>query len=94
MKTWKTDRTITDIKKDRYGNKIGLHNKYPVRWQNGKWYLIHQLNVLKKYDLKDIPKDFQIHHIDKDETNFKFENLIIVHKKDHNKIHKLMRQLK
>jgi hypothetical protein len=94
MVSWKTDKTITDIKKDRKGFTVGLHNKYPVIKLKGLWYLKHQLNVLTKYKLKKIPKDFRIHHIDKDHLNFRFENLILIHKKDHDKIHSKKDKLK
>ena len=93
MITWKTDRTITNIKKNRYGNREGLHNGYPVIEIKDGWRLIHQLNALKKYELEDIPKGFQVHHLDRDKKNFKFENLVIVHKKDHRVIHKMMKDL-
>jgi len=42
----------------------------------------------KKYGYKKIPKGFVIHHIDKDKTNNQYYNLIILHKKDHKRIHK------
>lgn len=36
-----------------------------------------------------IPQDFQIHHIDEDTHNNNFENLMIVYKSDHPKLHKV-----
>jgi len=96
-----TDKTISNISTIPYMKgtiTVGLNNKnYPVRKIKGKWYLQHQLVALNKYNLKAIPKDFEIHHInpEKKKKNFNHpDNLIIVHKNDHNNIHKLMRKLK
>jgi hypothetical protein len=96
-----TDKTISNIKtvncwKGKY--RTGINNRgYPViDIKKGEWNLTHQINALDKYDLDDIPNDFHIHHINpnKKDKNFNHpDNLIIVHKKDHHNIHKLMRKL-
>jgi hypothetical protein len=94
MKSWKTDKTITNIKTmKRTGQRYGLKSGYTVWEIKDRWYLAHLLIARKKYGLEDIPAGFQVHHIDGVRTNFKKENLIIVHKKDHRVIHKLMKDL-
>ncbi len=41
----------------------------------------------KKYGYKKISKDFVIHHIDGNKDNNQYWNLILLHKKDHRRIH-------
>lgn len=41
--------------------------------------------------LRTVPDDFEIHHIDEDRYNDSFDNLVALHKMDHEKIHALRR---
>lgn len=34
-----------------------------------------------------IPANFEVHHMDQDETNNSWENLLCIHKSDHRKLH-------
>lgn len=53
----------------------------------GKKKTIHTRVAEKKYKLDIIPKDFEIHHIDGDKNNNQYYNLIMLHKKDHRRVH-------
>jgi len=46
---------------------------------------IHVRVAEKKYG--NIPKDFVVHHIDGDKNNNQYNNLILLHKKDHRRVH-------
>jgi len=48
---------------------------------------IHSRVGEKKYGFDKIPADFVIHHIDSDKNNNQYYNLILLHKKDHRRIH-------
>ena len=96
MISWKTDKTITDIRIRNFKGKkyrYGLHNGYPVKEIKGRWYLRHLLVARLKYELDEMPKGFHVHHIDGVKEHFNEDNLIIIHKKDHRVIHKLMKNL-
>ena len=41
----------------------------------------------KKYKFDKIPAGFVIHHIDEDKNNNQYYNLILLHKKDHRRVH-------
>ncbi len=58
---------------------------YPFFKQNGKKIRAHSRVAQKKYG--DIPKDFVVHHIDWDKSHSWASNLILLHRKDHNRIH-------
>lgn len=64
----------------KWGRQAYIDNK-------GKVKLIHQRVVEKKYKLKEIPKGFIVHHIDENKDNNKPSNLILIHKKDHYRLH-------
>jgi len=53
-----------------------------------KWVWTHRRTARNKYKLEKIPKGFVVHHIDRVTTNNKKDNLIILHEKDHKKLHK------
>jgi len=55
--------------------------------EDGKKKTIHSRMGEKKYGYEKIPKNFHIHHIDGDKNNNQYHNLIILHKKDHARIH-------
>ena len=61
-------------------------NGYPYYKKDGKKIWVHRRVAEKKYG--KIPKDFVVHHIDKNKINNFRSNLIILHKKDHNRLHK------
>jgi hypothetical protein len=51
-----------------------------------KWIYTHRKVAKKKYG--DLPKkDFHVHHIDGNRKNNKPDNLILLHKKDHRRVH-------
>lgn len=66
------------IKKWGYGGYITKDNKKKTT---------HSRIGEKKYKYDKIPKDFVIHHIDEDKKNNQYYNLILLHKKDHRRIH-------
>ena len=72
------------IKKKRLIGKTKAGYLYEI--VNGRKVLIHQQIGKEKYG--EIPKGFHIHHIDKDKTNNKRGNLILLHRKDHYRLHK------
>jgi hypothetical protein len=55
--------------------------------EDGGKKTIHSRIGEKKYKFDKIPKDFVIHHIDGDKDNNQYFNLILLHKKDHYRIH-------
>ncbi|MBN1645018.1 HNH endonuclease [Candidatus Woesearchaeota archaeon] len=65
--------------------KKGDYQAYKT--QDGKKKTIHSRVGEKKYDYDKIPADFVIHHIDGDKNNNQYYNLILLHKKDHRRIH-------
>ena len=54
---------------------------------DGKKKTVHSRVGEKKYGYDKIPKDFEIHHIDGDKNNNQYYNLILLHKKDHRRVH-------
>ena len=48
---------------------------------------IHSRIGEKKYGFEKIPPNFVIHHIDGNKDNNQYYNLILLHKKDHKRIH-------
>jgi hypothetical protein len=75
------------IKVRMYGHE---GNQYQQFYSNKekKWMFSHIRAAQKKYfSGENIPKDFQVHHIDKDRENNKKENLILLHVKDHRELH-------
>ena len=48
---------------------------------------IHYRIGEKKYSYDKIPANFVIHHIDGNKDNNQYFNLILLHKKDHRRIH-------
>lgn len=53
--------------------------------KDGKKINVHKRVAEKKYG--KIPKDFVIHHIDGNKNNNRPANLILLHKKDHARLH-------
>jgi hypothetical protein len=62
-------------------------NQYQQYYDNKekKWIFTHRKVAQKKYG--ELPKGFEIHHIDKNRENNRSDNLIILHKKDHKRLH-------
>lgn len=54
---------------------------------DGKIKTVHSRIGEKKYGFDKIPPNFVIHHIDGDKDNNQYYNLILLHKKDHGRIH-------
>ena len=48
---------------------------------------VHSRVGEKKYGFDKIPPNFVIHHIDEDKNNNQYFNLILLHKKDHKRVH-------
>ncbi len=69
------------MKKYRKGNYQAYKTK------EGRKKTIHSRVGEKKYGYDKIPKDFVIHHIDGDKNNNQYYNLILLHKKDHRRVH-------
>lgn len=55
---------------------------------DGKRRTIHSRVAKEKYGYDKIPEGFVIHHIDFNKDNNKKSNLMILHKKEHTKIHR------
>ncbi len=55
--------------------------------KDGKKKTIHSRVGEKKYGYDKIPKDFVIHHIDGNPDNNQYYNLILLHRKDHRRVH-------
>jgi len=55
--------------------------------KEGKTKTTHSRVGEKKYGFDKIPPNFVIHHIDEDKNNNQYYNLILLHKKDHIRIH-------
>ncbi|MAG20363.1 hypothetical protein CL618_02935 [archaeon] len=56
--------------------------------KDGKKKTNHSRIGEKKYNYDKIPANFVIHHIDEDKNNNQYYNLILLHRKDHKRIHK------
>jgi len=67
--------------------KIKKYGYQAFRNKQGKKITTHSRIGEKKYRYGKIPKDFVIHHIDEDKDNNQYYNLILIHKKDHRRIH-------
>jgi len=59
---------------------------YATFREEGKNIFVHRRTAEKKY--KVIPKGFHVHHIDEDKTNNRPDNLILLHWKDHDRVHR------
>jgi len=62
------------------------YQKYKTK--EGEEKHIHARVGEKKYGYDKIPKNFVIHHIDENKDNNQRFNLILLHKKDHKRLHK------
>lgn len=75
------------------GRRIGLRVGYPVvSWQDhpiaspgAAWVYVHRLEWYKHFGV--IPKDFHVHHKDRNRLNWSIENLELLHKTEHAKHH-------
>ena len=86
----KKRNVITELCKKNYYGKIydtRKYNGYLQYKKNGKWVFSHRERCLRKYKLDNIPNGFVIHHISGDILNNDYDNLIMIHTKDHFKIH-------
>ena len=59
---------------------------YQYFFRNGKKIYRHRRVAEKKYG--QLPKEFIVHHIDGHRDNNKKGNLILLHRKDHCRLHK------
>lgn len=60
-------------------------NGYPTIWFKNKNYLVHRY-IWEKYN-GEIPKGMEIHHINKDRSDYSLNNLELVDKKLHHREH-------
>ena len=68
------------------GQSVWLDTKgYPTIWVNGKSIKLHIFVWEQKNGKK--PKGYDIHHKDFNKENFDIDNLILLSKHDHRKIH-------
>ena len=67
----------TDLKKNKNG--------YRYYVKDGKKIFVHKRVAEKRYG--KIPEGFIIHHIDKNKDHNWKENLMLIHRKDHWRIH-------
>lgn len=63
------------------GNQYHQHYDPKVK----KWIFTHRKVAKKKYRV--LPEGFEIHHIDHNRENNKPDNLILLHERDHKRIH-------
>lgn len=66
-------------------SKLKKKKGYRVFKEEDKDIMVHRRVAEKKYG--KIPKDFIIHHIDENKDNNRKKNLILLHRKDHYRIH-------
>lgn len=58
---------------------------------NGEGYTFeHRLIVAKSLGLQDLPAHWEVHHIDEDKSNNDLDNLAIVTKRGHRKLHRIL----
>ena len=69
------------------GHRINFSSSsgYPTIFVDGKNVLLHRY-VWEKFNGK-IPKGFQVHHKDKNRSNWQIENLELVNNSEHHKFH-------
>jgi len=69
-----------------------LNPKYKINRNKETGDEVHEhiLRAEKKYGFErgKIPKDFVVHHIDEKKKNNAYWNIILIHKKDHKRLHK------
>ena len=69
--------------------KMRINKKYGwYKTKDGEKKHIHARVGEKKYFYEHIPPGFVIHHIDCNKKNNARYNLILLHKKDHKRVHK------
>ncbi len=76
---------------DSYLINFSSSNGYPTIFVNGKNVLLHRY-VWEKFN-GDIPKNMQIHHLDKNKLNFNIDNLVLINVKEHQRMHALENKL-
>ena len=76
---------------DGYLINFSSSTGYPTIFVNGKNVLLHRY-IWEKFN-GDIPKDMQIHHLDKNKLNFNIDNLVLIDTKEHHRNHALEHKL-
>lgn len=76
---------------DGYLINFSSSTGYPTIWKNNKNVLLHRY-IWEKHFGK-IPNDCEIHHKDKNRTNYSLDNLILVKIKEHHRKHAIENSL-
>ena len=71
--------------------KVG-RDGYMCRYSKGKTFYEHRLIYCAANGLDEIPNGYDIHHINGNIQDNRIENLMMLSKSDHTKIHYLMRR--
>jgi hypothetical protein len=62
--------------------------------QNGKREFVHRVVMAEALGLKELPRLFQVHHIDGNGENNSLDNLVLCTKSGHGRLHKKWKQLR
>jgi hypothetical protein len=82
------------------GKSGSLHHNYVGRILDGhgytqvkvgrKYVLEHRLLMAQALGVKDLPRGWDVHHIDRDKTNNTLENLALVTREGHRRLHRFL----
>lgn len=70
-----------------YIGTIGDGNGYLQKKENGKYVLEHRSVVAKALGIKNLPSSLDVHHIDGNKQNNELDNLALVTRSGHQKLH-------
>jgi hypothetical protein len=86
---WNKGKSGYHCQKNRGVSKGYINYKgYKVYYRNGKEISEHQEIYCKHWHIKKIPKGYVVHHIDENKQNNKIENLKLISRGNHTKLHK------
>lgn len=88
----KVPNTIGDILHPLKHCEVHIVNKDPLNCLPQEGYTNYREIYLNHYNVK-LPREIQIHHIDRNKSNDSIENLVAVTYKEHSNFHKLLHQL-
>jgi hypothetical protein len=75
----------TRVKYDGYTINFSSGNGYPTIFVNGKNVLLHR--YIWEKERGEIPDGYEIHHKDKNRSNYSVDNLELINIKDHHRKH-------